>query len=174
MQASAARLIRHPDSRDAVRAIAVRLERSPEILTVRYELDAELNSLRIPQAGPMRRGDQLWQHTCFELFVSERMPAYQEFNLSPSGEWAAYAFSRYRNAAFSSAGIEGLQIETKPKLMILEAAIPLGPGAAKVALSAVIESADGTLSYWALRHPAGKPDFHHPDAFALEFDEVRN
>lgn len=35
-------------------------------------------------------------------------------------------------------------------------------------LSAVIEEADGTLSYWALAHPAGKPDFHHPDCFVLE------
>jgi hypothetical protein len=32
----------------------------------------------------------------------------------------------------------------------------------------VIEAADGSLSYWALRHPPGKPDFHHRDAFALE------
>jgi hypothetical protein len=35
-------------------------------------------------------------------------------------------------------------------------------------LSTVIEDDTGTLSYWALKHPSGKPDFHHPDAFALE------
>jgi hypothetical protein len=28
----------------------------------------------------------------------------------------------------------------------------------------------GALSYWALRHPPGKPDFHHPAGFALELD----
>ena len=33
-------------------------------------------------------------------------------------------------------------------------------------LSAVIEASDG-LSYWALRHPADKPDFHDADGFAL-------
>ena len=38
---------------------------------------------------------------------------------------------------------------------------------AKLALSAVIEELDGTKSYWALAHPPGKPDFHHPDCFAL-------
>ena len=31
----------------------------------------------------------------------------------------------------------------------------------------VIEELDGTKSYWALAHPPGKPDFHHPDCFAL-------
>jgi hypothetical protein len=34
-------------------------------------------------------------------------------------------------------------------------------------LSAVIEAADGSRSYWALRHPSSAPDFHHPDCFAL-------
>jgi hypothetical protein len=32
----------------------------------------------------------------------------------------------------------------------------------------VIEEGDGVLSYWALRHPAARPDFHHPEGFALE------
>ncbi len=37
----------------------------------------------------------------------------------------------------------------------------------ELALSAVIEQRDGGLSYWALRHAPGQPDFHHPDGFAL-------
>ncbi len=35
-------------------------------------------------------------------------------------------------------------------------------------LSVVIEEESGALSYWALRHAPGKPDFHHASAFALE------
>jgi hypothetical protein len=38
----------------------------------------------------------------------------------------------------------------------------------RLGLSAVIEEASGRLSYWALTHPPGKPDFHHSDCFALE------
>ncbi len=37
----------------------------------------------------------------------------------------------------------------------------------RLGLSAVLEMKDGSLSYWALAHPPGKPDFHHPDSFAL-------
>ena len=40
----------------------------------------------------------------------------------------------------------------------------------RLGLSAVIEATDGSLSYWALRHPPGKPDFHHIDAFDLQLD----
>ena len=38
----------------------------------------------------------------------------------------------------------------------------------QLGLSAVIEEAGGRLSYWALAHPPGRPDFHHSDCFALE------
>jgi hypothetical protein len=36
-----------------------------------------------------------------------------------------------------------------------------------VGLAAVIEDVSGDLSYWALAHLSDKPDFHHPDGFAL-------
>ena len=44
----------------------------------------------------------------------------------------------------------------------------LPKGVWRVGFSAVIEERDGTMSYWALAHPPGKPDFHHRDCFALE------
>ena len=47
--------------------------------------------------------------------------------------------------------------------MIESASLPLDYPEA-----AVIEEDGGPLSYWALQHPPGNPDFHHPDGFALE------
>ena len=41
----------------------------------------------------------------------------------------------------------------------------------RLGLSAVVEDAAGKLSYWALRHTPGKPDFHHTDAFALTLEK---
>jgi hypothetical protein len=37
----------------------------------------------------------------------------------------------------------------------------------RLAVSAVIEESDGRISYWALAHPPGKPDFHHADGFVV-------
>jgi hypothetical protein len=39
-----------------------------------------------------------------------------------------------------------------------------------VGLSAVVEDLNDSLSYWALKHPPGKPDFHHSDNFALQIE----
>ena len=41
-------------------------------------------------------------------------------------------------------------------------------------LTVIIEEDNGGMSYWALKHAPGKPDFHHRDAFALELDELRH
>jgi hypothetical protein len=37
-----------------------------------------------------------------------------------------------------------------------------------VALSAIIEETNGRKSFWALKHPPEKPDFHHDDCFDLQ------
>jgi hypothetical protein len=40
----------------------------------------------------------------------------------------------------------------------------------RLGLAAVIEDKAQVLSYWALKHPAEKPDFHHADGFVIELD----
>jgi hypothetical protein len=144
-----------------VRGIEVLLSERLKVV-FRFEGDAKL-----PPPATSRFAGGLWQHTCFEVFVARNgMPGYREFNFSPSGEWAAYGFSAYRD------GMTRLAVE--PRIVFsqktLDATIPLEPGPLLLGLSAVMEDMDGTLSYWALRHAPGKPDFHHPDAFALELE----
>ena len=57
-----------------------------------------------------------------------------------------------------------LELDALVRLDGLSAIHPRAP--LRIGLSAVIEASDG-LSYWALRHPADKPDFHDADGFAL-------
>ena len=43
------------------------------------------------------RADELWQTTCFEAFLRPMgQTGYSEWNFAPSGEWASYAFTDYR------------------------------------------------------------------------------
>jgi hypothetical protein len=100
--------------------------------------------------------------------------AYWEFNFSPSGEWARYYFSSYRNASLTKEEEPAPIITTSRRKNRLEVTadirLPqsLMTQPLRLALSAVIEEQSGVLSYWALKHPPGKPDFHHAEAFALE------
>lgn len=172
-----------PDT--AVRRIDARVCRVENgALTVAYVLEGLLDRVRVPAPRAPRFADRLWQHTCFEIFIRHQgEPGYHEFNLSPSGEWAAYAFERYREGAplIDETLNPQVTVRSAAGKLDVEAVIRLdlvSPTYARTALtlavSAVVEDRDGVLSYWALRHPAGKPDFHHPDAFALRIDEIRN
>jgi len=57
----------------------------------------DVERVRLPPARAPRIAQGLWRYTCCEIFVARvGSPAYHEFNFAPSGEWAAYAFERYR------------------------------------------------------------------------------
>jgi hypothetical protein len=175
-----AALERHPDAAcDALRGIEARVTRSAGGgLLVDYVLDGEIERLRIPAPRPARVAERLWQHTCCEIFIARRgAPGYREFNLSPSGEWAAYEFTRYRDGALLAdpALAPGIVVRQGPDRLELQAQIQLElKHPLRIGLAAVIEEKSGLLSYWALRHAPGKPDFHHPDAFVLELDGLRH
>jgi hypothetical protein len=175
-----AALERHPAvACAALRGIEASVARTADgRLKVLYVLEGELDRLRIPQPRPARIAERLWQHTCCEIFIARKgLPSYHEFNLSPSGEWAAHAFARYREGALLAdpALDPCLAVNRGADRLELAAVIPFQyEGKLLIGLSAVVEDQEGTLSYWALRHAAGKPDFHHPDAFAMELDEVRH
>jgi hypothetical protein len=162
-----------------VRGIEVTLTWSEaHALVVTYRLNADTRQLRIPDLAGSRKVDGLWQHTCFEAFIRVKdSPAYFEFNFSPSGEWAAYGFRAYRDGGplYDAVSAPDILVQKFPDQLVLAATIRLGhflhvqPAILlRLGLSAVVEASDGTLSYWALNHPAAKPDFHHPDSFALE------
>lgn len=157
-----------------MRGIRARVaRRRADVLEVSYAIEGELARVLIPAPRPPRFAERLWQQSCCELFVARTgQPGYREFNFSPSGEWAAYAFARYREGLplRDEALNPGIEVRTSARALELEASVACEPGKLRLGLSAVIEEADGALSYWALRHAPGKPDFHHPDAFALELD----
>jgi hypothetical protein len=150
-----------------------------EALALTFALTGDLTQLRIPAPQPSRRADGLWRHTCFEVFLrSKGDPAYCEFNFAPSGEWAAYTFRCYRDGTLLAQDVDPrIVVRRTGERLELDAFIRLGclPSAqprtrVQLALSAVVEDESGALSYWALTHPPGRPDFHHPDAFALELE----
>lgn len=140
-------------------------------LRVRWRIEGS-KQLIVPAFAGKGRADNLWQTTCFELFLKPGDgPAYLELNLSPSDRWNAYDFEAYRWGAaerpFPHEPECALRVGSS--FAIFDAAIPAAglPGVdCTLGLSAVIEEHGGVKSYWALAHPDAKPDFHAPACFA--------
>jgi hypothetical protein len=126
----------------------------------------------IPQATDPGRRDELWRTTCFETFLQRSgEDAYREWNFAPTGNWAAYDFSAYRESM--------AEADVRPQYVRMEDNFTwFGLGATiaveadpewRLGVSVVLEEQDGTKSYWALAHPdGGKPDFHAADCFVAK------
>ena len=175
-------LICHPDSMNpAVRRIEASVARSAGgVLAVVYRLQGNIGQLRVPAWTGCAAGERLWEHTCFETFISRPgASVYHELNFAPSGAWAAYAFARYREGSpLADTSLDPrIAVRRGEGTVELEASIPLerllpdyAGGPLALGLSAVIEDRQGGLSYWALAHPGSRPDFHHRDSFVLKMD----
>lgn len=150
-------------------------------LRLDYRLTGDLAALRVPTAASPVEPDRLWAHTCFEVFLTRGEGlAYREYNFSPSGQWAGYGFAAYRQRDAAILPVPVCDWRAFPGELALTVtlpakALPTGDGPLRLALTTVVELADGapgTLSYWALAHPAGKPDFHHRDGFVLALPDL--
>ena len=144
-------------------------------LMLRWKVEGAGRLVAPPFAGrPLPNGgraDNLWQHSCFELFLKGAGPAYHEFNFSPSQRWAAYAFSTYREGAGHLALDEAPTITTAMGTDTFTCTVTLPAdvldGMTHAGISAVIEEAGGRKSYWALAHMPGNPDFHRAECFTI-------
>ena len=158
-------------------AVAVAIQTLPHsAMRYVYEVRGDIRQLDIPGARLPVRTNDLWRQTCFEAFLREPgTSVYDEFNFAPSGEWAAYRFEHYRS------GMVELELGSMPAIAchqshdLLRVEVLVGSSectapALQLGLSAVLRDRTGTISYWALRHAPGKPDFHHDHAFVGRID----
>ena len=127
-----------------------------------------------PSARILRR-DGLWQTTCFEAFLAlPGQEGYWELNLSPNGDWNAYALTGYRQNLTAALEISalpytlrvireelhiGFQLDLRN---LLDPAAPL-----ELSLTAVLEHQGNGCSYWAWQHRREKADFHQRASFQL-------
>jgi len=168
-------LVPHPDHPAAqVTSIEAKvIGRDAQWLRLRWRIEGA-QALVVPAFAGRGRGDELWRTTCFEAFLKPISgEAYVELNLSPSERWNAYDFAGYRS------GMAERPMPREPEctlrhgssFAIFDAAIPvagLPAGPRALGLTAVIEEQGGVVSYWALAHQPGKPDFHAAACFTAE------
>ncbi|MBM0107459.1 DOMON-like domain-containing protein [Steroidobacter sp. S1-65] len=179
-------LHRHPSTPDDIlTGITVEVDSlTADLLVLYFKIAGDIDRLQLPAQAASKFQDELWKHTCLEAFLAfADSDVYYEFNFSPSSQWAVYRFDSYRE------GMTPLHPDPPPRVLVrrregeldVDVDIHLGaiPGLTadelkgrelRLAVSAVMENDQGRVSYWALAHPPGKPDFHHRDGFALALD----
>ncbi|ELS02646.1 hypothetical protein Xen7305DRAFT_00023640 [Xenococcus sp. PCC 7305] len=150
--------------------------RADNKLKLDYLLQGDLSQIVIPVSDEIpTRKDELWQTTCWEFFIgTANSSQYWEFNLATTGDWNVYRFSGYRQGMTEEKAFDALPFrlkkQTKSLTINLEINLDLIVELDKnldIAITAVIESNNGELSYWALAHPEAIADFHHREGFII-------
>ncbi len=151
-----------------------------DYIDVRYTLSGAIEQVHVPKpAEHPSRKDELWLETCFELFLRLKgsTTPYLEFNFSPSGDYALYFFSGYREGMTRplTTWIPAISVDTGESGLILSTRIPVnvtesllgdldGLGL-EAGLCSVLKAHDGSYAFLAAHHSSEKPDFHHPESF---------
>lgn len=146
-----------------IRAVTSSIIATAQGCDAEFRLDGHMSAIIMPRPAAPARRDNLWQTTCFEIFWQPLGgTAYREFNLSPSGQWAAYDFDSFREG-MRDAPVDAITLACSHHAdgLVLTVSIAADlPAPAQVALNAIVEHAGGTKQYWALAFPPGKPEFH--------------
>lgn len=125
-----------------------------------------------------KRKDNLWQSTCFEVFTAATMePDYWEYNIAPSHNWNVYHFDAYREGQTLDPLVGAIKIKTQyanKNLNTITASLPLSPRLAgkeiSLGISCILQDINNNLNYYALVHPAHKPDFHDKRGFVIRLN----
>ena len=152
---------------------------SPGGMLLEYTMGVPAGRLVLaPRSETPAARDFLWKRTCGELFLGvPGDPSYLEFNFSPSGDWAAYAFDGYRTGVRNhdwigqTPEVRILPGEGATRLLATVPHAALRPLWRKdsaltwqAGITMVLETHLG-LSYWSLAHPRTQPEFHDRAGF---------
>jgi hypothetical protein len=167
-------LFRHPDTPPgAIHTVDAELRRVPGGVVATFHAIGDVAKLVVPPPATPGRAEELWRTTCFELFVAGEGESYREFNLSPSGAWAAYEFDRHRSGRRDIDARVEVETSRDDKRLSVTAKIESEfPDPAPVGLTAVVEETDGLIRYWATTFAPGEPDFHAAATRSLLLDGV--
>jgi hypothetical protein len=153
-----------------IRAVTASVTATSQGCEAEFRLDGHVPTIILPPPAAAERIDNLWKTTCFEIFWQPLGDTYyREFNLSPSGRWAAYDFDSFREG-MRDAPVDSISIACSHDAegLVLKASIASKlPAPAQVALNAIVEHPGGGLQFWALAFPPGKPEFHSEACRAL-------
>jgi hypothetical protein len=162
--------------------------KNPHTLQATFKVTGPIPDLSLPvevAEKRMTRNQELWRHSCFEIFASPPgSDRYFEWNLTSSLEWGHFEFQNYRVASGDAlsleSGIETLKFSITASNLELNVTLELekfpelfeavrSHQKIKLGLTCILENKKGERSYWALTHSEGKADFHRAESFTLSF-----
>jgi hypothetical protein len=147
-------------------------ELSENKLYIAFNINGKLDAYIFPQKSKLKRVDELWKETCFELFLANsKTEEYYELNFSSSLSWNFYHLSGYRNHVSEVKGLAEPKIEIFKKIDEFKITFELElknfsfEKFDSYNLATILLTKESNRTFWAIKHLKTQPDFHDKKSF---------
>ena len=148
------------------------LELSTNKLHIEFRVTGELDNYIFPQKSNLKRADELWKATCFELFLrNTETEAYYELNFTSSLSWNFSYLNSYRAKVQEVKGLGQVKIEVFTndnnfKIFFELETDTFSFNQFNIYNAAVIlKNSNDERTFWSLGLPSKVPDFHDEKGF---------
>ena len=147
---------------------------------VSYTLEGDISSIDLGNYTPDKnRRLNLWEKSCFELFLCSEDGHYLEFNLAPNFGWNVFSFTKLRGPLLELDTIHDIEMDilNSSEKFFLVAKIDFKDlpekfreiDKLKFGITSVMKLQNNDVEYWALTHCDQRPNFHRYESFIGKF-----
>ena len=137
-----------------------------------FRISGALKNYQFPQKDILKRANELWKATCFELFLANsKIQSYYEINISSMLHWNVYSLKKYRAEPkefiiFSKPFIEIREGDQSYKIDFeLECKELYLAEFDQYNLAVILLNMENKREFWTLNPVGESPDFHNRDGF---------
>ena len=160
----------HAHSKIEKISIGSSLELTEQKAILSFVVKGALEEYLFPSKSILKRANELWKSTCFELFLAnENEEAYYELNFSSSLAWNFYTLDAYRGEVKELGLLDMPKIsvfEEKNEFKILiELPIENLENFELYNVACILLNREDERTFWTIKHLKPKPDFHDRASF---------
>lgn len=143
-------------------------------LSLHFKISGALKSYSFPKKEKLKRANELWRATCFELFLANsKTKIYYEINISPTLHWNIYRLETYRAEPKELIVSSEAIIKIREDEQSYEINFELECKELDLAefdqynLAVILLNNQNEREFWTIRPMGKSPDFHDRDGFSL-------
>jgi len=152
-------------------AVTAFLEIKEQEIEVNFVVEGALSEYIFPKKSQLKRLDELWKETCFELLLASDDEVYYELNFSSSLGWNFYLLNTYRAEPVEVKLMGEVMIRHEVKDNTFSIFFKLKSENFKFKkfthynLATILLRQEKERTFWTIKHLKSQPDFHSRESF---------
>ena len=141
-------------------------------ISLHFKISGALTNYQFPKKEKLKRANELWKATCFELFLANsKTQSYYEINISPTLHWNIYYLDTYRAEPKEVIVSSEPLIKIREDKQSYEIDFELKCEALDLEefdqynLAVILLNVENERKFWVVNPVGESPDFHNRGSF---------